>query len=321
MFSIHKRPDWHLPESKATPESTYMNRRSFMKTVGLSGLMLGGFQNCQAQTVNPLLPPLPEFTINPDFTDPGRDLTDFKLATGYNNFYEFGMEKTDPAKYAKNFKIDPYTLTIDGLCDNPMTIDLDQIEKLGLEERTYRFRCVERWAMTIPWVGVPLQKLIAKAQPNAKARYVAMTCFLDPEKARGQNDSRYEWPYYEGLRLDEAMNELTLINTGYYGKRLLPQSGTPLRIITPWKYGYKGPKSVVKLTFTATQPKSYWNTAIPDEYKFYSNIDPEVPHPRWSQAMEMDLGKSRSPNKPTQLYNGYEKQVKHMYPGRPLKLY
>ena len=320
MFSFHIRPDWHLPDSQATPESMFVNRRTFMKTAGLSALMLGGFQNCQAQTVNTMLPPLPEFTKNPEFADPGRAITEQRLVTNYNNFYEFGLSKGDPAKYAKNFSIDPYTLTIDGLCDNPMTVDLDQIESLGLEERVYRFRCVEAWAMTVPWVGVPLNKLIALAQPKSGAKYVAFTCFYDPERAPGQKNKQYDWPYFEGLRIDEAMNDLTLITTGYYGKRLLPQSGTPLRIVTPWKYGYKGPKSIVKMTFTNKRPKTYWNAAIPSEYKFYSNVDPQVPHPRWSQAKEQFLGE-RLKNKPTQLYNGYEKQVGSMYKGRARDLY
>lgn len=174
--------------------------------------------------------------------------------------------------------------------------------------------------MTVPWIGVSLRKLIALAKPTSKAKYVAFTCFHDPERAVGQQDTRYPWPYFEGLRLDEAINELTLIATGYYGKRLLPQSGTPLRIITPWKYGYKGPKSIVKMTFTDTIPKTYWNTAIPDEYKFYSNVDPEVPHPRWSQALEQYLG-SKFKDKRTQLYNGYGDQVAEMYKDRERVLY
>ena len=322
MFSYHQKPDWHIADSEATPESKFLDRRSFMKTMGIGGLMLGGFQNCQAQsaTINTMLPPLLDYTKNAAYKDAGRAITEEKLVTSYNNFYEFGFSKSDPAKNAKNFSLDPYTLTIDGHCDNPMKVDLDQIEKLGLEERVYRFRCVEAWAMTVPWIGVPLSKLIEQAQPNSKAKYVAFTCFYDPKRAKGQNDKRYDWPYYEGLRLDEAMNELTMITTGYYGKRLLPQSGTPLRIITPWKYGYKGPKSIVKMTFTDVEPKTYWNTAIPKEYKFYSNVDPEVPHPRWSQAREQFLGE-RLKNKPTELYNGYGKQVAKMYADRKRDLY
>ena len=320
MPAFHIRPDWSIPESEATPESMFMNRRKFLKTMGIGGAMVATLPHASAQQVNELMPPLPAYTKNPKYADAGRDLTRENLVQGYNNFYEFGFGKTDPVKNAKNFKIDPYVLKIDGLCDNPMDVDLDQIEALGLEERVYRFRCVEAWSMTVPWIGVPMSKLIEKAKPNNKAKYVAFKSFYDPDNAPGQRDKRYPWPYFEGLRLDEAMNELTMITTGYYGKRLLPQSGTPLRIITPWKYGYKGPKSIVQMTFTDEEPKTYWNTAIPAEYKFYSNVDPEVPHPRWSQAKEQFLG-GYLKDKPTQFYNGYEEQVAHMYADRKRELY
>lgn len=312
MPSMIIRPEWWIPESEVTPESMFVNRRSFLKTVGLGGLMIAGAGSSDAQLLDPELPPLPKYTKNSGFADAGRPVTEERLTQIFNNFYEFGFGKEDPAKNAKGFILDPYNLTLDGLCENPLEVDLDQIEKLGLEERTYRFRCVERWSMVVPWIGVPLNKLIALAKPTSEAKYVAFTSFHDPVRAIGQQDTRYPWPYFEGLRLDEAMNDLTLITVGYYGKRLLPQSGTPLRIITPWKYGYKGPKSVVKMTFTDKQPETYWNTAIPREYKFYSNVDPEVRHPRWSQAKEQYLGE-RSREKPTQWYNGYEEQVADMY--------
>lgn len=320
MTAIHIPPSWKIPEREATPEGMFLNRRSFLKTLGISGMMLGAMPSVSAQATNELMPPLPDFTKNPDFADAGREITQENLVQGYNNFYEFGFGKTDPVRNAKDFKIDPYSLKIDGLCDNPGEVDLDQIEKLGLEERVYRFRCVEAWSMTVPWIGVPLRKLIEQAKPSNDAKYVAFKSFYDPERAPGQRDKRYPWPYFEGLRLDEAMNDLTMITTGYYGKRLLPQSGTPLRIITPWKYGYKGPKSIVQMTFTDKEPSTYWNTAIKSEYKFYSNVDPEVPHPRWSQAMEQYLGRT-SKDKPTQLYNGYEEQVAQMYADRERTLY
>ena len=320
MPAMHVRPDWWIPESEATPERLFVDRRRFLQTLGFGGLMLTGLPICQAQAVNTSLPPLPEYAKNPKFADAGRKITKESLVQGFNNFYEFGFGKQDPARNAKGFVLDPYNLTVDGLCENPREFDLDQIEKLGLEERTYRFRCVEAWSMTVPWIGVPLKKLIEIAKPTSEAKYVAFTCFLDPERAVGQRNTSYPWPYIEGLRLDEALNDLTLITTGYYGKRLLPQSGTPLRIITPWKYGYKGPKSIVKMTFTGKQPRTFWNMAIPGEYKFYSNVDPEVPHPRWSQAMEQYLGRQFK-DKPTQLYNGYEEQVAHLYKNRQRNLY
>jgi sulfoxide reductase catalytic subunit YedY len=267
--------------------------------------------------------PLPAFEKNPAFADAGRPITsledDYNPLT-FNNFYEFGFDKESPAQNAKDFKLDPYTLEIDGLVDAPLKLDLDQIEKLGLEERVYRFRCVEAWAMTVPWLGVPLKKVLEQVTIKPEAKYVAFRTFHDPERAIGQRDNRYKWPYQEGLRLDEAMNELTLAVTGMYGKRLLPQNGTPLRIIVPWKYGYKGPKSVVKMSLVAEQPSTLWNDAIPTEYKFYSNIDPEVPHPRWSQASEKLLADVVT-RVPTQWYNGYGEYVADLYKNMPRTLY
>lgn len=327
MPNIHVKPDWYLPESAATPEPVYRNRREFLKTLGLGGLMLAGagcgsaFMAENDVAAPAIDKPLPAYETNKDYADPGRPLSDTKDVTTFNNFYEFGLQKDEPAKYAKGFKIDPYVLKIDGLVNNPVELDLDAIEKLGLEERRYRFRCVEAWGMTVPWLGVPLAKIVAKADPKPEAKFVAFKSFLDPEHAIGQQRyKQYPWPYFEGLRLDEATNELTLAVTGMYGKRLPAQSGTPLRVITPWKYGYKGPKSVVHMTFVDRQPPTFWNTAVPSEYKFYSNVDPQVPHPRWSQASEWWLG-DRVTRHPTQWYNGYQDQVAKMYEGIPRTLY
>ena len=326
MFYILKRPAWHLPESAATPESVYQNRRQFLKSMGVGGMALAGTAagtGCLAQdTVAEAKPgaPLPDFVRNSDFADAGRAITDELLTKTFNNFYEFGFSKDDPARYAKGFSLDPYTLKVDGLVGKEMEFGLEEIEALGYEERVYRFRCVEAWSMTVPWLGVPLRKLIEKVEVKSQAKYVMFKSFLDPERAPGQRDQSYPWPYFEGLRLDEAMNEMTMAVTGMYGKRLPPQNGTPLRIITPWKYGYKGPKSVVQMTFTDKQPRTFWNEAIPSEYKFFSNIDPKVPHPRWSQAFERYLGENRK-DKPTQWYNGYGEQVAHMYEGIPRTLY
>ena len=327
MPSIHTRPSWYLPDSAATPEGAYSSRRDFLKTVGVGGAMLagvacGGFAGAQEGSADPAIDaPLPDYTKNPNFADAGRPLTDIEHPTTFNNFYEFGLSKDEPVRYAKGFKLDPYLLKIDGLVDTPLELDLDQIEALGLEERVYRFRCVEAWGMTVPWLGVPLSKILAKAGPKSDAKFISMQTFFDPELSPGQKQLRnYPWPYTEGLRMDEAMNELTLAVTGMYGRRLPPQSGTPLRIITPWKYGFKGPKSVVKITLLDSQPRTFWNTAQSAEYKFYSNVDPEVPHPRWSQASEWWLG-DRTTRHPTLWYNGYEKQVGHMYEGIPRTLY
>lgn len=320
MAYIIKRPGWHLPDREATPESVYLNRRRFLAAMGAGGLALAGYTpGVAAQSARPG-PPLPDFERNPEFADAGRPLSEQQLVESYNNFYEFGFGKGDPAKNAQGFSLEPYTLEIDGLVENPVKLDLDQIYNLGLEERVYRFRCVEAWAMTVPWLGVPLSKVLEVAKPTSDAKFIRMVSFYDPERAPGQTRRSYDWPYHEGLRMDEAMNALTFVAVGLYGKRLLPQSGTPLRIIAPWKYGYKGPKSVVRIEAIAQQPPTFWNTANPYEYKFYSNVDPEVPHPRWSQAKERYLGETVKRH-PTQWYNGYGEYVAHLYADMPRKLY
>lgn len=288
--------------------------------MGIGGIMAGGISplaSAQARE-SPVKLPLPKYTRNPKFADVGRALTEEYVGTTFNNFWEFSYEK-NVVYLAENFKLDPYTFTIDGLVNNPITLGLEDIEKLGYEERVYRFRCVEAWSMTVPWLGVPLAKLVALAQPKSSAKYVKFTSFHDPKQAPKQNDTRYGWPYTEGLRIDEAMNEMGFVATGAYGRRLLPQSGTPLRIVLPWKYGYKGPKSVVRMTFVDKRPESFWHNAIPDEYPFYSNVDPEIPHPRWSQATEKFISDKANIADievlPTQWYNGYEEQVGPLYRG------
>ncbi len=333
MPNIQIRPGWWLAESAATPESMYVNRRTLLKSLGIGAAAISGIvpsiacgQEATADlwAASPMKDvPLPELTKNAKFADAGRaitSITDKYNPMTFNNFYEFGFSKDAPARNAKDFKIDPYALEIGGLVETPVKLDLDDIEALGLEERVYRFRCVEAWSMTVPWIGVPFKKILEKVAIKPEAKYVAMETFHDPEKAPGQQDRSYAWPYREGLRLDEAMNELTFVVTGMYGHRLLPQSGTPMRIITPWKYGYKGPKSVVKLTLTDTEPPTLWNIAIPSEYKFYSNVDPEVPHPRWSQASEKLLGDVIE-RVPTEWYNGYGEHVAAMYADRARELY
>ena len=328
MFSIHARPGWYLPERKATPESLYRNRRAFLRELGFAGMGLAGLagiRNANAQDAAAVPQavadiPLPEFKRNPAFADAGRPITDQKYPENFNNFYEFGFTKELPAQRSQGFNLDPYTIEIDGLVEKPLKLDIEQIEKLGVEERVYRFRCVEAWSMTVPWIGVPLHKVLKQVEIKPEAKFVAFTTFHDPEKAFGQREKVYDWPYKEGLRLDEAMNELTMAVTGLYGKRLLPQNGTPLRIITPWKYGYKGPKSIVKISLVAEQPPTLWSTAIPEEYKLYSNVDPDVPHPRWSQASEKQLG-DVIVRAETQWYNGYGEYVANLYKDMPRTLY
>ncbi|MCA8920835.1 MAG: protein-methionine-sulfoxide reductase catalytic subunit MsrP [Planctomycetes bacterium] len=309
------RKPWTLPDREITDEAHYLDRRRFLKALGVGGLAAGGlaglgrgvFERAQASD------PLPELGAarNPAFADAGRPLTDADLALRYNNFYEFTTTKEAVWKEAKDFRLDPYGLEVKGLVERPGTLSLEQVEALGLEERVYRFRCVEAWAMTVPWTGVPLKALLEKVGVKPEARYVWFHSFLDPKQAPGQRKDDYPWPYYEALRLDEAMHELTLVVTGVYGRRLPPQSGAPLRIVVPWKYGYKSPKSVVSMELAAEQPPTFWNDAVPAEYSWLSNVDPTVPHPRWSQAVERLLGDETE--RATLAYNGYGDQVAKLY--------
>jgi sulfoxide reductase catalytic subunit YedY len=317
MTAVITPPSWRLPDSAATDEGVYLNRRTLLKSFGLLGMVAAAnpaFAQLVPSTTPPpnAVPPLPNFQRNPAHDELERPITDEDVATSYNNFYEFSTSKTAVKHVAKDFQLDPYTLTVDGLVDKPMTFGLEEIEKLGLEERVYRFRCVEAWAMTVPWLGVPLAALLKKAGIKSDAKYVAFKSFHDPEQAPGQTNRQFQWPYYEGLRLDEAMNELTMLTTGMYGKRLPPQNGSPLRVIVPWKYGYKGPKSVVQISLVREKPRTFWNDAIPSEYGFESNVEPQVPHPRWSQATER-LIPDGAGRVATLLYNGYAEQVMQLY--------
>ena len=325
MLSIIRRPSWYLPDSAATDEDVFFNRRDFLKAMGIGGMIAGGLcaPSFGQEPMATASLPLPAYARNPKFADVGRAMTEEYVGTTFNNFWEFAYNK-GVVHAVQDFNLDPYTLTIDGLVEKPLTLGIEDIERLGYEERVYRFRCVEAWSMTVPWLGVPLAKLVALAKPKSTAKYVAFKSFYDPEQAPNQSEKRYQWPYHEGLRIDEAMNEMGFVATGAYGRRLRPQSGTPLRIVTPWKYGYKGPKSVVRMTFVDEQPSTFWSAAIPDEYPFYSNVDPESPHPRWSQATEKFITDKANVADveiiPTQWYNGYEEQVGHLYKDMPRKL-
>lgn len=312
-----RRRDWELPERAVTDEGIYLSRRRFLKTVGVGGLLAGGValggRSWLEATWAEDLPPLAKLTAskNPAYADAGRAITEEPWPLRYNNFYEFTTAKDKVWRLAKDFKLDPYGLAVEGLVERPGTLSLEQVEALGLEERVYRFRCVEAWAMTVPWIGVPLRKLLEHVGVKSEAKYVAFISFKDPKQAPGQRKNDYPWPYFEALRLDEALNDLTLVTTGIYGKRLPPQSGAPLRIVTPWKYGYKSPKSVVRMVLTKSRPPTFWNQAQQNEYSWLSNVEPEVPHPRWSQATERILGKEG--RRKTVIYNGYGDQVASLY--------
>src|SRR5690606_18676453 len=250
----------------------------------------------------------------------GDRLTSYEDITTYNNFYEFGTGKEDPSRNATRFRTTPWTVRVDGLVRRPATWSLDDLlAGLSVEERVYRMRCVEAWSMVIPWQGVQLREIIRRVEPTPAARYVAFTTLHDPEQMPGQRRPVLDWPYVEGLRMDEAMHPLTLIATGIYDRPLPGQNGAPLRLVVPWKYGFKGIKSIVRISFVERQPPATWNISAPDEYGFYANVNPEVDHPRWSQALERRIGELRM--RPTLPFNGYADQVASLYAGMDLRRY
>ena len=308
---IQKKPSWFIPENKATAESAYLNRRQILAAMGFG--IAGGMG---------ILPSLAEAAMSgiPAPRNPAyqldRDITPEDDATTYTNFYEFGSSKNIWRK-AKRLKPDPWQVTIDGMVEKTIKIDAsDLIAQLGdQEERLYRHRCVEAWAMAVPWTGVPLEKLVKFARPAAGAKYLRFETFLDPDIAPGQRQRWYPWPYVEGITMAEASNELPLLVTGIYGKALPNQNGAPLRLVLPWKYGFKSIKSISRITFTDERPVSFWEDLQAKEYGFWANVNPAFDHPRWSQKTERLLG--IGDRVPTQLYNGYAEQVAELYADMP----
>lgn len=325
-------PSVKLTDNDVTDESVYRQRRQFLKTLGFVGAsaalsgpaqafgLFGSDDKTPAASTQPLV-----FTKSAKYQT-SETQTPYDKVTTYNNFYEFGTDKSDPAENAQGFKTDPWTLTIDGMVENPLTLDHGALTKrFALEERIYRMRCVEAWSMVIPWIGFELGTLIKAAKPLSSAKYVAFTTLYDPAQMPGQK-SRFvgggiNYPYVEGLRLDEAMHPLTLLSVGLYGKTLAPQNGAPIRLVVPWKYGFKGIKSIVRITLTDQQPGSTWNILAPDEYGFYANVNPHVDHPRWSQKTERRIttgGLFSTKVIPTEMFNGYQ-EVAPLYQGMDLK--
>lgn len=297
-----RRPD-DIPSSEITPESVYCNRRAFMASAG--SLALASFALPTAAAA--LARRAQEDTITPE-----------EDATSYNNYYEFGTGKADPKRYAASLRIKPWTVQVDGLVEFPKRWDLDALlSGLAVEDRIYRHRCVEAWSMVIPWRGVKLRDVIRKVSPLPSAKYVEFYTLLDPQQMPGQRSGILPWPYKEALRLDEAMHPLTLLATGMYGKAIPRQNGAPLRLVIPWKYGFKGAKSIVRMRFTDKQPNTTWNDVIPSEYGFYANVNPTVDHPRWSQAKERRIGEFLRRN--TLLFNGYATEVASLYAGMDLR--
>ena len=319
MAYIKVPKEWEIPENQVTSESDYINRRKFIKDLGLAsaGALLFSTSNACAQDsgLEKQLAPFRAQTLaaenNANFTVE-RQMTDEVVAATYNNYYEFTTSKSTVWKKVEKFKTRPWEIEISGLVEKPMTIDVDElIKQMPLEERIYRFRCVEAWAMVVPWIGFPMKALLEKVQPKAEAQYVRMLTFLDADMAPQQRDPYLPWPYFEGLTLAEAMNDLTLLTVGIYGHILPPQHGAPIRLIVPWKYGFKSIKSIVSIELTDKKPRTFWNTLAPREYGFEANVNPNVPHPRWSQASERMIGTGK--RLPTLIYNGYGDAVAHLY--------
>lgn len=311
---IKRKSGIEIPSSQITAEHLYLNRRSFIKgAAAIAGTAL------LASACRPPRPDPAALAADGKVDESGRIANTFEDITTYNNYYEFSTDKRAVASLAAGYETSPWEVEVGGLVSNPGTFGMaDLLSRFDQEERIYRMRCVEGWSMVIPWNGFPLRKLIEVVEPTADAQYVRFETVYDPENMPGLSSPFYDWPYVEGLRLDEAMNDLTLLATGIYGKELLPQNGAPIRLVIPWKYGLKGIKSIVKIDLVAEQPTSLWMAAAPNEYGFYSNVNPEVDHPRWSQATERPIGQSG--RIPTLKFNGYEEQVAHLYAGMDLSV-
>jgi len=311
------------PTSEITPESAYADRRRFLKDAALfaaTAAGIGGGLVWATHTWRPrdrrVTGDALEASAGPFRTTEAP--TPFQDVTTYNNFYEFGTTKGSPSREAARLRTRPWTVSIGGEVRRPRELDADDLRRLyPLEERVYRMRCVEAWSMVIPWTGFPLASLLNDVEPTSNARYVAFTTLLDPDEMPGQRSRVLDWPYVEGLRLDEAMHPLTLLAVGLYGRVLPNQNGAPIRLVVPWKYGFKGIKSIVKIELTRDQPRTIWNEAAPEEYGFYANVNPAVDHPRWSQATERRIGELE--RRPTLPFNGYAEQVASLYAGMDLR--
>jgi sulfoxide reductase catalytic subunit YedY len=314
---IKKRRGYELPSSEITPEHLYLSRRKFIKgaaAMAVGGLLAGCRSGESITTEGSALVPSEgePGEVSQTMDELGEPLNTFYDITHHNNYYEFDITKQGPAAKSGNFPTSPWQVEVSGLVNKPKVYDIEDLLKFDQEERIYRLRCVEGWSMVIPWNGFPLSKILNEVEPTAKATYVRFETVFDPDNMPGQRSPWFPWPYVEGLRLDEAMNDLTILSTGMYGTSLLPQNGAPIRLVVPWKYGFKSIKSIVKIELVDTMPVSLWMESAPTEYGFYANVNPNVPHPRWSQATERRIGELG--RRPTLLFNGYEAQVADLYP-------
>ena len=324
-----KKPD-DIRSSEITDKKTYLSRRNFLRGAALAastvatGLLYRELLAPQAEAPSPAGSPAPGSQgAAKQWGLPGEEATAYKDITTYNNFYEFGTDKYSPARRAKALVTRPWAVSVEGLVNRPKVFDLDELTRLfPPEDRIYRFRCVEAWSMVIPWLGFPLGELIKLVEPQGGAKYVAFETANDPKRnipALSEYEAGLDWPYAEGLRLDEALHPLAILATGIYGEPLLPQNGAPIRLVVPWKYGFKNIKSVVRITLTERMPPTSWNRANSEEYGFFSNVNPDVPHPRWSQASERRIGEYT--RRRTLPFNGYAAEVAHLYDGMDLKYY
>jgi sulfoxide reductase catalytic subunit YedY len=306
-----RRPSWYLPERDATPESVFLNRRSLIKGAGALALGAAFAPSGPAAAAPAGAPWSPAAPANPAFLDAGRAITPEKINSNYNNFFEFGSSK-DIAARAQELVSDPWSIRIDGACAKPQKIGFeDLIKKMPIEERVYRHRCVEAWSMVVPWTGFPLAELVKMAEPTSDAKFVRFETLADKDTMPGLRQRWYPWPYTEGVTIEEAMNPLSLMVVGAYGKTLHKQFGAPIRLHLPWKFGFKSLKSITRISFVSDRPTGFWEELQASEYGFWANVNPEVPHARWTQAEERVLGEDRLI--PTQLYNGYGEEVAGLY--------
>ncbi len=316
-----RRPN-QISESEVTPYDVYLNRRKFIGRAGRAALAAAivpsALLGCDLSADEVDAAVTGGASVGRSLRGSQEDeLTPYDDVTRYNNFYEFGTGKSDPARNAGEFRTRPWTISIEGHCEKPGEFGIEDIlSRFPSEERIYRLRCVEAWSMVIPWMGFPLKDLLAMVQPTSQAKWVAFTTLLDPDQMPGQQRPVLEWPYVEGLRMDEALNPLTLMATGLYGQQLPNQSGAPLRLVVPWKYGFKSIKSIVKIQLVEEMPKTSWNLSAAQEYGFYATVNPDVDHPRWSQARERRIGEIQ--RRPTLMFNGYAEEVASLYAGMDL---
>jgi len=327
-----------LDRSDITPEPLYLSRRRFIKGLGAAVTGALALAACGPQAApatqsaappatpdqgasTPLptadIPPLPTLSAQQD--DLGDPLTTYQAINTYNNYYEFSLSKEAVADLSQDFETTPWQVEVGGLVNKPRTFDLEDLFQFTQQERIYRMRCVEAWSMVIPWIGFPLSELLQEVEPTAEAQFVRFETAYKPAQMPGVGNKTFPWPYVEGLRLDEAMHDLTILATGLYGKPLRPQTGAPVRLVVPWKYGFKSIKSVVKIELVAEMPATFWNTMAAHEYGFYANVNPDVPHPRWSQASERRIGETK--RRKTMMFNGYEQEVAQLYEGMDLTVW